>query len=68
MSERRGLPGGMILPALVLVGFAALFVIAWSDPDLIDFGPRISPAGVGVVGSAFSFFWLLAAIGTRRKP
>lgn len=68
MSEspvQRGLPGGVLLPALVFVACATLFVVAWRNPDLIDLGPRLRPAGVGVLGAAFSFFWLLVAIGRR---
>lgn len=65
--EPRGLPGGVIAPAVALVLFGVLFVVAWRDPDLIDLGPRIRPAGVGVLGAAFSFFWLLAAVGRRPR-
>jgi hypothetical protein len=63
----RGLPGGVALPAVVFVSCAILFVVAWRNPDLIDLGPRLRPAGVGVLGAAFSFFWLLVAMGRRRR-
>lgn len=67
MKERAGLPGGILLPAVVLVLAAALFVAAWRDPELIDIGPHLSAAGIGVLGSALSFFWLLVAIAMRRR-
>lgn len=62
---RRGLPGGVALPAIVLVLCATLFVVCWRDPDLVDLGPHVSASGIGILGTAFSFFWLLAAVGMR---
>ncbi|HEY8430081.1 MAG TPA: hypothetical protein VIL20_16985 [Sandaracinaceae bacterium] len=64
-KEPRGLPGGPIPPAIVLVLCATLFVVAWLDPELVDLGPHVSAAGLGVLGSAVALFWLLAAIGAR---
>jgi hypothetical protein len=61
------LPGGVLAPAVVLVASFALFVVAWRDPELIDLGPRLRPAGIGVLGAAFSLFWLLAALGRRPR-
>lgn len=66
-AARTGLPGGVIAPLVSLVGCATLFVIAWRDPDLIDLGPRLSPSGLGVLGAALSLFWLLAALGAKRR-
>ncbi|MCZ7679759.1 MAG: hypothetical protein M5U28_13755 [Sandaracinaceae bacterium] len=67
MSERADLPGGIALPATVLALSAALFVAAWRDPELIDLGPHLSAAGIGVLGCALSFFWLLVAVAKRRR-
>jgi hypothetical protein len=61
----KGLPGGVALPAVVFLASMTLFIVAWRDPELIDLGPHIRPAGVGVLVAAASFFWLLAAIGKR---
>lgn len=66
-SERAGLPGGIVVPAVVLVASATLFAVAWRDPELIDLGPYFRPAGIGVLGCAISFFWLLVAIAKRRR-
>ena len=66
-NDRRGLPGGIITPLLVFACFAALFVVGMRSPELIDFGPHFSPAGIGVIGSALTLFCLLAAIGAHRK-
>jgi hypothetical protein len=66
-ANRRGLPGGVVPPAILLFAFSTLFVVCWRHPDLVDLGPHLRPAGIGVLGAAFSFFWLLAAIG-RRPP
>lgn len=67
-SERGGLPGGIVLPAVVLVASATLFAVAWRNPELIDLGPHLRPAGIGILGCAFSFFWLLVAVARRRRP
>lgn len=64
-TERRGLPGGILPPFIGLLAFAALFVLGMTKPDLVDLGPRMHPAGVGVIGAALTLFWLLAAIGAR---
>jgi len=65
-EERRGLPGGVIAPLIAFVVFVSLFAIDLSDPELIDLGAHVSPMGIGVLGSALSLFWLLAAIGAKR--
>ncbi len=65
MKSERGLFGGIALPGIVFVACATLFVVCWRNPDLIDLGPRLSASGIGVLGAAISFFWLLAAIGRR---
>jgi hypothetical protein len=65
-EQRRGLPGGVIAPLVALAAFITLFAVDLGDPALVDLGPHLSPMGVGVLGSALSFFWLLAAIGAKR--
>lgn len=71
MSARtapRGLPGGIALPGALFVFFAAVFVICYRDPELVDLGPHISPSGVGVLGASATFMWLLFAIAKRPSP
>ena len=63
-SDRRGLPGGIVAPAVVFVLSLSLFAYAYLRPGELRF-PYMSPGGVGVLGMASSFFWLLAAIGKR---
>jgi hypothetical protein len=59
----------MAASAVMLIASTLLFVVTWRNPDLIDLGPRLRPAAIGVVGAAFSFFSLLVAFGLRnRKP
>jgi hypothetical protein len=65
---QKGLPGGVLAPTIALVLCAALFVVAWRDSELIDLGPRLNPAGIGVIGAAISLFWLLVAMGKRPPP
>ncbi len=66
MSARAGLPGGVALPAIVLIASLALMFFALRDPELVDLGPHFSASGIGVLGAATSFFWLLVALGKRR--
>jgi hypothetical protein len=61
----RGLPGGIGLPATVLVLSLGLFVFAYTFPGVLNFGPHIHPGGIGVLGGAASAFWLLVAIAKR---
>ena len=65
MSAPRGLPGGTAAPAVVLALSAALFVTAFIRPGLVDLGPHLHPAGIGVTLAAISLFWLLIAIAKR---
>ncbi len=67
MSERSGLPGGVAAPAILLVASAVLMVVALRDPELIDLGPHFSASGIGVLGSAGGLFWLLVALGMKKK-
>jgi hypothetical protein len=73
-SPARGLPGGIVLPAIVFVASMTTFMVCWTHPDLINFGTaigrRINPAGVGVTLAAIALFWLLIAIAKRppRTP
>lgn len=66
-GERRELPGGVFAPALVFAASFTLFLVAIDDPELIDLGPHLSAAGIGVLGMAASFFWFLAAVGLHQK-
>ena len=65
-EQRRGLPGGVMAPLVAFIVFVALFTVDVIDPALIDLGSHVSPMGLGVLGSALSLFWLLAAIGAKR--
>jgi hypothetical protein len=65
MSASRGLFGGIALPAVLFVASAATFVVCWLNPGLVDLGPRLNPAGLGIFGAAASFLWLLVAIAKR---
>lgn len=67
MKKRSGLPGGIAPPAVILVLSVALMAIALRDPERIDLGPHFSAAGIGVLAAAGSFFWLLAALGARKR-
>lgn len=67
MNRRSALPGGVVAPAVVIIASMVLTVIAVRDPEQIDLGPHFSPAGIGVLGSALSFFWLLVALGMKKK-
>jgi hypothetical protein len=64
-ETRRGLPGGIALPAAVFVAGATVFVVCWLNPELVDLGPHFSPAGIGVLTASMSLFWLLVAIARR---
>jgi hypothetical protein len=66
VSVRSGTPGVIAAPAILLVLSVALLVIAVRDPELIDLGPHLSAAGLGVLGASGGFFWLLVALGKKR--
>jgi len=68
VSEPRGLPGGIGLPAATFVTFAAAFVFLFTHPGLLDLGPHVSPAGLCVLGGVVTFGWLLVAIAKRPPP
>ncbi|HJL14192.1 MAG TPA: hypothetical protein RMH99_00980 [Sandaracinaceae bacterium LLY-WYZ-13_1] len=61
----RGLPGGIALPAVLFALSATTFVVCFTNPELVDLGPHLSPAGLGVLGAAVTFLWLLVAIAKR---
>lgn len=69
VKERSGLPGGIALPGVLFAVSMAAFVVFWMHPGWLTFGEaigaRINPAGLGVMGAAVTFFWLLVAIGKR---
>lgn len=67
-SEPRGLPGGIAPPAILLVLSMTGFIVAFRNPGLVDLGPHLSPAGVGILVAVVSAFWLLVAIGKRPPP
>lgn len=67
-SEPRGLPGGIAPPAILLVVSMTTFIVCFRNPGLLDLGPHVSPAGVGILVAVVSAFWLLIAIGKRRPP
>lgn len=62
---RRGLPGGIALPGFLFVLSAAVFVVCWLNPNLVDLGPNLSASGLGILGGSISLFWLLIAIAKR---
>ncbi|GAB5547290.1 MAG: hypothetical protein SangKO_070500 [Sandaracinaceae bacterium] len=67
-AEPKGLPGGIALPAVLFLLSMAAFVVFFSNPELVDLGPNLSPGGLGVLGSAVTFLWLLVAIAKRPPP
>lgn len=67
-TPAKGLPGGIALPASVLVTSLGLFVFAYLFPGVIDLGPNIHPGGIGVMFAAASGFWLMIAIAKRPPP
>lgn len=68
MSEPRGLPGGIALPAVSFLVCAVAFVYLFSHPGLIDLGPNVSPAGLCVLAGVVTFAWLIVAIAKRPPP
>jgi len=68
VSEPRGLPGGIALPAVLFVACAVGFAYLFSHPGLIDLGPNVSPAGLCVLAGVVVFGWLLVAIAKRPPP
>ncbi|MCB9592727.1 MAG: hypothetical protein H6719_08340 [Sandaracinaceae bacterium] len=64
----RGLPGGIAPPAIGFVACAVFFGYTFSHPRVIDLGPHMSPAGIGILGGVVTLGWLLVAIGKRRPP
>jgi hypothetical protein len=68
-ETQRGLPGGIPLPAVLFGLSMTAFAVLWAHPGWVSFGaaigPRISPAGLGVIGAAITLFWLLVAIAKR---
>lgn len=64
-SNERGLPGGIALPAILFAGSAVFFGYTFANPGLIDLGPHLSPAAVGIFGGIVTLFWLLVAIAKR---
>lgn len=67
-SERpKGLPGGIVLPAVLWVSSMAAFAYTFSNPGLIDLGAHLSPAGIAVLLGVVTFAWTLYAIA-RRPP
>lgn len=64
----KGLPGGIALPASILVASLGLFMFAYAFPGILSLGEHVHPGGLGVLGAAASAFWLLIAIAKRPPP
>lgn len=67
-DKPKGLPGGIATPAVIFVASMTVFMVCSANPELVDLGPRLSPAGIGVLFAAASLFWLLIAIAKRPPP
>ncbi len=61
----RGLPGGIALPAVLFALSAIFFGYTFTHPGLVDLGPNVSPAAIGILGGVVTFGWLLVAIAKR---
>ena len=64
-ANERGLPGGIALPAVLFVGCAVFFGYTFTHPGVVDLGPNLSPAAVGIFGGIVTLGWLLVAIAKR---
>lgn len=64
-TPSRGLPGGIALPAVLFALCMGGFAYTFTHPGLVDLGPHLSPAAVGILGGVVTLAWLLVAIAKR---